>query len=329
MILPNVDHYRVIEPMYEGVRVILNYRGETYSPAYIQGISGAAFHVGGICPCAPTCTPGIEPVDLVKLFGYQAECLPLFNEEVPWDQPAPDELLDSLIDRIKADIQLNRPVLVWHAFTSAEWDVVAGYDEQEKQFYGSGSYAGMNGYASESWTRPRESRHICPAYGAIFIGEKAGHYDSSRAELDSLKHAVVHAHSQRNIEKLGGEQWVFLDGFLAYERWVEDFRNPEKKRDMGDAYCYGIYRSTHRAAGQYLQELAIKYPKLKPQLLGAAGCFTSEADILDRGENLLWWSSPEGPEAQRNQQVVDLLAAAFAEYRNGIGAIESVLDLWE
>ena len=50
MILENVDRYRVIEAMVEGVRVILNYRGEPYSPAYFQGISGAAFHIAGICP---------------------------------------------------------------------------------------------------------------------------------------------------------------------------------------------------------------------------------------------------------------------------------------
>jgi hypothetical protein len=62
MILPSVEPYRVVEPMYEGIRMILNYRGETYSPAYVQGISGAAFHIGGICPCAPTCMEGIEPL---------------------------------------------------------------------------------------------------------------------------------------------------------------------------------------------------------------------------------------------------------------------------
>ena len=71
MILPNVEPYRIVEPMYEGIRVILSYRGEGYSPAYVQGISGAAFHVGGICPCAPTCTPGIEPLELVRKFGLE------------------------------------------------------------------------------------------------------------------------------------------------------------------------------------------------------------------------------------------------------------------
>ena len=61
MVLQGVDRYRVTEPMFEGVRIILNYRGEQYSPEYIQGISGAAFRIAGICPCAPTdCVSGFE-----------------------------------------------------------------------------------------------------------------------------------------------------------------------------------------------------------------------------------------------------------------------------
>lgn len=48
--LPGADRYQVREAMFEGVRVILSYRGEPYTPAYIQGISGAAFRIAGICP---------------------------------------------------------------------------------------------------------------------------------------------------------------------------------------------------------------------------------------------------------------------------------------
>jgi len=50
IILPGVDRYQVREAMFEGVRVILSYRGEPYTPAYFQGISGAAFRIVGICP---------------------------------------------------------------------------------------------------------------------------------------------------------------------------------------------------------------------------------------------------------------------------------------
>ena len=325
MILNNVDRYRVVEAIVEGVRVILNYRGEPYSPAYVQGISGAAFHIAGICPCAPTCTPGIEPLELARLFGYQVEQLPLFNEVVKWDQPAPDELLYLMIDRIKTDICSGKPVLVWHAFTNAEWDVVAGFDDEQKVFLGRGSYLGLDGYAEASWTRPRECLDICPAFGAIFISEKVGTFDAEKAEIESLKNAVLHAHSQKNADKMGGSDWVFLEGFLAYQRWKNDFKSPKKTRSVGDAYCYGVYRSTHRAAADYLKELAPKYPAVRETLLDASSSFQAEANTLDQAENFLWWNSPEGPDSERNQNASNALEKAFGHYQRGIEAIEESL----
>jgi hypothetical protein len=35
MVLENVDRYRVVEPLFEGVRVVMSYLGEPYSPAYV------------------------------------------------------------------------------------------------------------------------------------------------------------------------------------------------------------------------------------------------------------------------------------------------------
>lgn len=304
---------------------MLNYRGEPYSPAYVHGVSGSAFHIAGICPCAPTSTPGNDPLELAKRFGYQAEQMPLHNETVNWDQPAPDELLYAMIDRVKDEIRHNRPVMVWHAFTNAEWDVVAGFDEEKKVFYGRGSYMGLDGYAEASWERPRQAREICPAFGAIIIGEKTGGFDAEKAEWDSLKAAVAHAYSERNVEKLGGSEWVFLEGFRAYQRWIDDFKSPEKVRGLGDAYCYGIYRSTHRTAGEYLQELSGKYPALKPGLAAASLAFMEEARILDQAESLLWWNSPEGPDPERNRQAAAALESAFSNYERGIAGIESIL----
>jgi hypothetical protein len=281
MIIPNVEPYQVVEPMYEGIRVILSYRGELYSPAYVQGISGAAFHVGGICPCAPTCTSGITPLELVRKLGYDAEHMTLF-----WDAPAPDSLVTTLINRVKADIRDTRPVLAWHAFTNCEWDVVAGYDDERNLFLGRGSDVGFGSYAEASQTRSAECLDICPAQGAIFIGEKTGTFDAQSAEITSLRDAVDHAHSNRNAEKLGGSDWVFLEGILAYERWVNDFKSPSKARTSGDAYCYGVYRSTHRAASNYLFELTKKYPVAASDLMDASRHFGAEADTLQGGGNL-------------------------------------------
>ena len=64
VVVKGVDQYRVIEPLFEAVRVVLSHRGETYSPAYIQGISGAAFRIAGICPCAPTSSMAMGTMSL-------------------------------------------------------------------------------------------------------------------------------------------------------------------------------------------------------------------------------------------------------------------------
>lgn len=38
VVLPGLDPYLVAEAMFEGLRVLLSYRGEPYTPAYIQGL---------------------------------------------------------------------------------------------------------------------------------------------------------------------------------------------------------------------------------------------------------------------------------------------------
>ena len=48
VVIEGVDAYRVPEPLFECVRIVLSHRGEDYSTDYIQGISGAAFRIAGI-----------------------------------------------------------------------------------------------------------------------------------------------------------------------------------------------------------------------------------------------------------------------------------------
>jgi len=322
IVLDGVDRYRVIEPMFEGIRVILSHRGEKYSPAYIQGISGAAFRIAGICPCAPTCSFAMEPQDLIELLGYEVEYLPLSGEGIE-----PEKRVYELVKRVKDEIRAGRPVLVWHAFTNAEWDVVCGFDDEKQQFLGRGSYAGNEQeYAVADETRTAKCGHICDPLGVIIVGEKTGEFDERKAELVALREAVSHAHSRKNADKLGGDEWVFLEGFLAYDRWIDDFKNnPEKKRGSGDAYCYGIYKSTHQAASEFLKEIAPKYPEATKHLELAAKHFAAEVDVLGQGADLLWWQSPEGPDLERNAKAAELLSKARENYASGVEEIEFAL----
>ena len=75
VVLEGVVSYRVPEPLFECVKVVLSHRGAQYSTAYLQGISGAAFRIAGICPCAPTCSFAMETQKLAALLGYEAEML--------------------------------------------------------------------------------------------------------------------------------------------------------------------------------------------------------------------------------------------------------------
>jgi len=109
--------------------------------------------------------------------------------------------------------------------------------------------------------------------------------------------------------------------------WVHDFTKPEMKRTSGDSYCLGVYRSTHRAASEFMRELVPKYPEVAGCFESAASYFTTEADMLDQYVPLLGWKSPEDPDPERNARVTILLGQARESYARGIGEIEKALDV--
>lgn len=324
MVIENVDRYRVMEPCCEGVRVVLGALGEEHTPAYIQGISGAAFRIAGVCPCAPTSSSGGPwPTALLKRLGYE------YTEQYLADDAKDPKLGPNtlaMIAKVKDSIRAGRPVLVWHAFTSVEWDVVAGYDDAEGVFLGRGSYAGLEGYAKAKQDRAREALSICPAFGAIFVGERTGKFDAHAAEIAAVKEAVRHAHDQLNVDKLGGEKWVMLEGLGAYDRWAEKFKDPGAQRELGDAYCFGVYRSTHRAAGQFLRQIAPHFPEADEVLVRAAREFNAEAITLDKAHALLGWDAPAQDPA-RNQKLWPVLSKARDHYAAGIALLEQALPL--
>jgi len=314
--LQNVDRYRVVEPMFEALRVVLNYRGEPYSPAYIQGISGAAFRFGGPCPCAPTCSVSRQPPELVRLLGYEAT-----EAILGWRDDDVSAEMQALIPRIKESLRAGRPVPVWHAFTTAEWDVVAGYDDAKGVFLGGGSSAGLDEYAEAPQTRAQEATKICPAFGALFIGKKTGPFDARAAELSALREAVRHARDRTETHTPGRPD---LEGLRAYDRWTAKFQQPGAKRAGGDSYCHGVYRTTHRAAGDFLREIAPHYEPAKEPLLAAARAFHAEADALDSAGKLIGWESPT-EDAGRNEKLWPILARARDHYARGVAEVEKAL----
>lgn len=326
VVLEGVGPYAVMEPMFEGTRVILSYRGAPYSPAYVQGITGAAFWVAGICPCAPTCTPGaIDPTELPGVLGWESEYLS-FREE----GTKPEELLAGYLDKAKAELRAGHPVLVWHAFTNAEWDVVAGFDDETGDFLGRGSYAGCDDYARQPQGRTITCGDICPPWGMVLIREpKATEPDLRELELRALREAARHAHTPAPEPKPDGS-WAFHSGLACYDRWVREWaEDPARKRGSGDSYCLAIYRSTHRAGAGFLREIAPKYPPAAAILQQAGHHMEAEADALDRCEPLLGWSAPGDPDAEDRQRIAECLAAGRGAYARAIGLISDAAEVIE
>jgi hypothetical protein len=313
-----------MEPMFESVRVVMSYLGETYSPAYVQGISGAAFRIGGICPCAPTCACAMSTQTLLKTFGYEFEHLSLCDERMD-----PDQEVHTVVARVKDHIRAGHPALVWHAFTWAEWDVVCGFDDATHQFVGRGSYAGLDDYASADQGRMATCGAICPPIGAILVGDRTGRYDARAAEIAALKEAVAHAHSTQNLYRLDGEGWQMLYGLACYDRWIGDFEaDPPRLPTMGDRYCFGVNRSTHRAAAGFLRELEKKYSQANAHLERGAEHFLAEADALNESAEMLFpgWELPQEASREVNDRAAALLRTAREHYACGISEIERALE---
>jgi hypothetical protein len=272
--------------------------------------------------------------DLPKLFGYDATYLPFGAEEAGLEAETAQ-----IVAAVKNEICAGRPAMVWNAFTALEWDVVAGFDDAAHQFFGRGSYAGMDDYAVAAQVRLIADR---PALGAVLIGEKIGTFNAHAAEVAALEEAVRHAHTHKEYpaptegqacanacatdSPTPSVEWVFLEGVQCYNRWVEDLAaDPKSASSLGSRYCYGIYRSTHRAAAGFLQELTAKYPGARKALGRAADAFIAEANALDACHDTLSWWAPDVLSPEAAAQAHELLGRARDAYARGIDEVAEAL----
>lgn len=279
VILEGVDRYWVCDPAFEGVRVILSYRGEKYSSAYVCGISGVAFRISGPCPCAPGYGQAmLFPEELGKIFGYECEHIWPKGEEFD-----PKERIQDTLARIKEEIRAGRPVLMWDAFSDHEWDVVCGFDDEKNEFYGRSSCISSEEYARAKQTHPLETDKNVPLLGAVIIGEKIGKFDARFAETSALKEAVMHAHGASG--RCSGTYPHLASGLECYDRWIAQHRYilPGHEGFVGadiNSWMLSILQSTRRAASQFLLELAPKYPEVSTHLEMASEHFARESEAL-------------------------------------------------
>lgn len=336
--IEGIDKFRVDEPLFEAVRIVMNYNGEDYSTAYIQGISGAAFRLAGPCPCAPTCSFALSTEELIELLGYEAQTLgeetPPFESFQGWDDPewisTNTKRIEHAIPLIKNQIKLGNPVIVWGAFDICEYNVVCGFEEKTEKFLGRGGSAGLDGYIIQDEKFATKSISIC-GYGKEYaVGEKIREFDAEKAEIAALEEAVRHAHdSQNQIDDYSeSTKWKMQQGSSTYDWWIHKFGLHELKvPEMGDTYCLSVYRTTHQAASTYLSEIAPKYPEAEEKLEQAANHFKNEANALNRihtfflpgGRRIKTTSS------EINTHVVELFKEAKHYYDEGIIQISRAL----
>jgi hypothetical protein len=320
VLINGVDRFRVRGAMFEGVRIVVNHLGEKYTPAYIQGISGGAFRIAGICPCAANCSLQMDTKALIKLLGY--ECT---ESILGWTGDVEDAQRNmvTLIPRIKEALRTGKPVLLWYGFADSSYEVVTGYDDTDSSFLGRHMWQGAkDAPARAKQTRAQEAAKYFPAFGALFVGAKTGKLDAPAAEIAALREAVRHAHDPTVVLNRGGTPP--RQGLVCYQQWVDDFRSAEKKRGPGDSVCQLVYSSTHRAAGQFTREIARRYPRAARHLMAASREFAAEADALDEAGPLVSWQSPEH-DAARNARVWPILDRARGHYAAAIAAIEQAL----
>jgi len=319
-VLDGVADCAVREPLFESLRLALNYLGEDYAPAYFHGIAGTVFRAGGICPCAPTCTSAMSLQQMLALLGYGCEIL-------PYDEGSADADMERMIHAVRNSIDNAVPSLVWNAFAPCEWGLAVGYDETEKAFYGRVPWReGTDAYEKTSWDKAGEEAGLVGML-AVVIGQKTGGIPRRQAEAAALREAVRHANDTENADKAGGEEWVFLQGKAALRRWADDFARPEKERGPGDAYCLDIYASCHAKAGEFLRAIAADYPGAADVLSDAARLFDQEAACLQRLFPLLTWNSPWGADADRNARARPILSEVYENYCQAIDRVASALPL--
>lgn len=319
-ILSGVMDCGIREANFESLRLVLNFLGEQYSPAYFHGIAGTVFRAGGICPCAPTCTTAMSLQQLIKLLGYD-------YVELPFSESSGDVDMERMINAVRTSIDNGVPALVWNAFAPCEWGIVIGYDETEKIFYGRVPWRdGKDEYEKSPWDKSKEQAGIVGLL-AIIIKNKTGSFNRREAEISALKEAVRHANDTENTDKINSGEWVFLQGKAALNRWADDFLKPEKERGAGDSYCLDIYSSCHARAGEFLREIAGNYPSAMSSLIDAAQYFDKEAECLQKLFPLLTWSSPWGADTDRNMKTYPLLKEASEHYNKAFDILEAALIL--
>jgi hypothetical protein len=321
-VIHDLDRYRHHEPVFEGMRVILLHRREPVSAPSISVVSGAAFRVHTRERLDVLRNQAMQPHELARLFGYEAELIP-FHTSAADPRPelgqTPAERLPGMLELARAELLGGRPVLLWHAVSDREYDVVAGFDEPQGLLHAFGSRAGLREY--ETVAEGRAADGAVEGTGLVLVGERTSAYSIGRLERAALQVAVGHADDARC-------------GLSAYDEWARYFAQragglaPDGPEGSDGAYVLQVMAASRLAGTSYLRNLAWLYSaQANAHLDLAAENLLREAEAIQALVAL--FPSLDSPLANRDDcfEAVDLIARARARYSLAIDEMWTAVGL--
>ncbi len=313
-VIRDVDRFRLEEPLFEGLRVILRQRGEAMSTAYVCGVSGAAFRVHLPDPADPVNNRAMLPYELAILFGYEAEFVTFLP---PGEDPegtradlggVPEERYAWMVERTKRDLTAGRPVLAWHAASNNAYDVIVGHDDTAGTFLVVECGRDRRGYAAVPQNRPLTGSR--PGTGLVFVGERVSDLKPAAAERAALEEATRHAmDSSRGL--MGYDAWL---GALSDSTGSLAYAGSEAPETV-DRYSLRIMAGARGAGSSFLRGLAWLYgPRANRHLDLAAESVLRESEALQACVKLF----PADPEAPLDRllypEAIGCLQRARARY---------------
>lgn len=321
-VIHDLDRYRHHEPVFEGMRVILLHRREPVSAPSISVVSGAAFRVHTRDRLDVLHNQAMRPDQLARLFGYEAELITFHTSPAdarPELGRTPAERLPQMLEVAKGELLSGRPLLLWHAVSDREYDVVAGFDEPRALLHTFGSRAGLREYETVPESRSLEG--AMDGTGLVIVGERESTCSIGLLEREALQGAVAHADDARY-------------GLAAYDDWARYFTRragglaPDGTEGDDGAYVLSVMAASRLAGTSYLRNLAWLYSaQANAHLDLAAENLLREAEALQALVAL--FPSLHAPLANRDDcfEAVDLIARARARYSLAIDELWSAVSL--
>jgi hypothetical protein len=285
--------------------------GEDVTYEYVMGASGAAFRVQvmptGPCPCAPHANLGFRCQErAVAALGYDVAWRKIVNTD-PESVRAAREAAVTSIDK-------GVPVL----WSSEECGLLVGYEN-----------GGEKWLCRTYWDKAADlSVRADWPWELGILSRKERAPDRRAALLGSLETAVEM--SRAGEVRLGEKDGKLMCGFPAYETWTKWLLDesqhvkadqPQRKGDLGNAWCYDNLVDSRTAAGKYLRSVRGDFkPETAGHLVKAANLYAQiEATLRAAWKNAPHdWQQKEGESWTSEMRQAEAAALTEALAAEGI-----------